>query len=180
MDLHTYQHDVAPRTMNYELGPQTQLTQLALGIVGEFSELKSLHYEVTQPTREQVKDEGGDTLWYIANTCNTIKRYTGAEVNLTDLETDNVYEGEEPETLIDEAPLYYGKIADIVKKTVAQGHVLDFESIVLNVTELLHILLAVFDYYNLTIEEVCDYNHKKILKRYPDGFEASRSINREV
>lgn len=175
MNLKTYQHDVAIRTLNHDLGPQTQLANLTLGTVGEFAELKRLHVEPNAPEQDDIRDEGGDVLWYLANICNVLTLDLHEVFHST---VHSAYNGGYPELLIDEAAIYYGAMADIVKKTIAQGHVLDVESMVFHISELMGILSAIFAYYRLTFEEVCTYNHQKLLKRYPDGFEASRSINR--
>ena len=172
MNLYDYQHEVAIRTMNHDLGPQTQLANLTLGIVGEFAELKFLHLTEFPPSEEQIKDEGGDVLWYLANLCNVLS------IELSQLGPSVYTHNTEPMDLIDDSMLSFGTIADVVKKTVAQGHVLDIEVIVAETQELLYYLTGIINYYDLTIEEVCAYNHQKLLKRYPDGFEASRSVNR--
>ena len=40
--------------------------------------------------------------------------------------------------------------------------------------------LVLHDKCGVTLEDIAKYNYKKLLKRYPYGFEVERSINREV
>lgn len=171
MDLREYQKH-ARRTLNADLGPHSQLANMALGITGEFGELASLHDDMVLPTQEQVKDEGGDVMWYIANTCNVLS------LSLDDLMPESVAAPGDTSTLFSEALVYIGGFADVVKKTVAQGHVLDIESVILYLQQILGVLNDLFVYYGLSAKEVCEYNHLKLMKRYPNGFSAKDSVNR--
>lgn len=72
-----------------------------------------------------------------------------------------------------------GEVADIVKKATFQGHDLDKEHVAEELGDVAW-YLAVSAYaigYNLG--DIFQGNVDKLKKRYPDGFDKSRSINRE-
>lgn len=177
MDLLQYQRH-ATRTMNPDLGGTTQLANVSLGIVGELGEVieKILFQAGTDEENvEFVKDEGGDLMWYIANICSILS------VDWTLImprELEKIYTDDD--VLLLHAVKYASNLADITKKTIAQGHTFDIEKALIALTGLLDSLFRFFDYYGLTPEEVCEYNHLKLRRRYPNGFSVDRSVNREV
>jgi hypothetical protein len=173
MDLNKYQNEIAPRTLNKELDSNTQLIGLSMGMTGEIGELYHLVYS-KKATKESVMDEGGDICWYIANVCNTLNLhwtmffpgklggFFPTDVLLADIVVSNA------------------QFTDNLKKVVAQGHEMHLPKVCNPLFDLVSSLCELFAYYDLTPEEVCAYNNEKLLKRYPNGFEASRSVNREV
>ncbi|MGH2496526.1 MAG: nucleoside triphosphate pyrophosphohydrolase family protein [Ktedonobacteraceae bacterium] len=71
-----------------------------------------------------------------------------------------------------------GEVIDMIKKRLFQGHDIDQN-------KLLDELGDVFWYYTLilqsmgySLQEVMSRNIEKLRHRYPDGFEAERSVNR--
>lgn len=170
MDLKIYQEN-AQRTMNWSLESNVQLASMALGIAGETGEVFKV-VKTDGENAEKIKDEASDIFWYAANTCTLLS---------LDWRTlfPTEYKIKAPYTTMADASIYAAEVADTVKKTVAQRHVLDIEKIVESLQGLIDCLCRVLAYYNLTPQEVCAYNQQKLLRRFPEGFEASRSINRE-
>lgn len=72
-----------------------------------------------------------------------------------------------------------GEVADILKKHLYQGHELDRDHLIEEMGDLLYYitLLACLIDYNMA--DTMFNNMDKLLKRYPSGFSAERSIHRE-
>ena len=69
--------------------------------------------------------------------------------------------------------------ADIVKKHLFQGHELDTEKLANELGDVAWYLAVTAKVIGLDLETVLQMNVDKLLKRYPDGFSAERSIHRE-
>ena len=72
-----------------------------------------------------------------------------------------------------------GEAIDIVKKWLAQGHELDREKLAKELGDIAWYLAETAWALELPLEEVLQANIDKLRKRYPQGFDAERSINRE-
>ena len=71
-----------------------------------------------------------------------------------------------------------GEVIDIVKKHLFQGHKLDKEHLKEELGDVAWYLAIACSGAGLTLEEVMEENIKKLSKRYPNGFESQKSINR--
>ena len=71
-----------------------------------------------------------------------------------------------------------GEAIDIVKKWLAQGHELDREKLAKELGDICWYLAETATALDLSLEEIMAANIEKLKKRYPDGFEAARSIHR--
>ncbi|MBR1581826.1 MAG: nucleoside triphosphate pyrophosphohydrolase family protein [Bacilli bacterium] len=71
-----------------------------------------------------------------------------------------------------------GECCDIVKKYKFQGHELDKEHLKDELGDVLWYIAETCSGLGITLEEVAQYNLDKLHKRYPKGFEAQKSINR--
>lgn len=165
----------AKRTMNWELHDHLQLTNFGLGIVGELGEVDEILDAIkeTQEEVDKITDEVGDVFWYIANLCTFLK-----------MDWRELFPQKKKRLKLNAASRIAfrraSKIADIIKKTTAQEHELNVSGITTNLQGLMDSLTSILAYYGLTVQEVCAYNHMKLMKRYPTGFKAEDSINREV
>lgn len=72
-----------------------------------------------------------------------------------------------------------GEVIDHVKKVCFQGHELDREHLIEELGDVAWYLAVCCEAIDTTLEEVLQNNIDKLRKRYPDGFDKSRSINRE-
>lgn len=72
-----------------------------------------------------------------------------------------------------------GEVADIVKKHLFQGHKLDKSKILDELGDVLWYIAITSKGIGVELEEIAIHNIDKLKKRYPDGFEAERSVNRE-
>lgn len=71
-----------------------------------------------------------------------------------------------------------GECADLVKKHMYQGHDMYVEDMVKELGDVLWYIAEICEGLGVGMEEVAIHNIKKLKKRYPDGFEEERSINR--
>jgi NTP pyrophosphatase (non-canonical NTP hydrolase) len=72
-----------------------------------------------------------------------------------------------------------GECIDIVKKHLFQGHTLDRDKLIDEAGDCLWYLAAVAAGLGISLGEIAEGNVEKLRRRYPDGFEAGRSTNRQ-
>lgn len=71
-----------------------------------------------------------------------------------------------------------GEAIDIVKKWLAQGHELDKEKLAKELGDIAWYLAETAYALDLPLEQIFRGNIDKLKKRYPEGFDSERSINR--
>lgn len=71
-----------------------------------------------------------------------------------------------------------GEAIDIVKKWLAQGHELDKERLAGELGDIAWYLAEAATALDMTLEEIFARNIEKLRKRYPEGFDAKRSLRR--
>lgn len=72
-----------------------------------------------------------------------------------------------------------GECVDIVKKAMFQGHELDKDKLLEELGDCMWYCAELASGLGVSLETVAMNNYKKLLKRYPEGFDAERSIHRE-
>lgn len=72
-----------------------------------------------------------------------------------------------------------GEAIDIVKKHLAQGHALDRDALIKELGDVAWYLAETAYALDVPLEEVCQRNIDKLRARYPEGFSAEKSINRQ-
>ncbi|MBR2042177.1 MAG: nucleoside triphosphate pyrophosphohydrolase family protein [Oscillospiraceae bacterium] len=72
-----------------------------------------------------------------------------------------------------------GEACDIVKKHLFHSHKLDREALIKELGDVAWYLAEGAEALGISLEEVLERNIEKLRKRYPEGFSAERSINRE-
>lgn len=174
MIITAYQEE-AKRTMNRDLGPQQQLAVMMLGIYGETGEVFAAFRGLPENKAARIKDEAGDVFWYVANTCSQLgiefERLFTQKIKSDAIDLDFVLE------MVAKG----ASAADVVKKTIGQGHVLNLDMLYESLRGVVGHLCAILKHYGLTVQEVLEYNLLKLAKRYPEGkFVAERSIGREI
>ena len=108
-------------------------------------------------------DELGDCYWYTALLFHT----TGLEL-LNIKKTKN------------SLMVSMGLLSDHFKKHFFQGHSLDNNLVQVLLSEIKFHLDVSTTFINSSPEEVMEYNINKLKKRFPEGFEVEKSINRKV
>lgn len=71
-----------------------------------------------------------------------------------------------------------GEVIDILKKHIFQGHDLDVDHIAKECGDCLWYLAILAKGAGYTLDEIAEMNVTKLRKRYPDGFETDKSLNR--
>lgn len=71
-----------------------------------------------------------------------------------------------------------GEIHSIYQK-VYQGHGLNDHEIMLELGDLLWFAVEMCDVMGVTLEDVARMNIEKLKRRYPQGFDSERSVNRD-
>ena len=72
-----------------------------------------------------------------------------------------------------------GEAIDIVKKHLAQGHELDRDKLIKELGDIAWYLAEMATVLDIELEEVLERNIEKLKKRYPEGFDKEKSVNRE-
>ena len=72
-----------------------------------------------------------------------------------------------------------GEVVDILKKHLYQGHDLDKDHIAEELGDIMFYIVNLCNLLNLDLQTIIEENYNKLLKRYPNGFEVKRSVNRE-
>ncbi len=72
-----------------------------------------------------------------------------------------------------------GEAIDIVKKHLAQGHPLDKEKLAGELGDIAWYLAETAYVIGYPLEDILQMNIDKLRSRYPDGFSAQQSINRQ-
>ena len=72
-----------------------------------------------------------------------------------------------------------GEAIDIVKKWLAQGHELDKEKLAKELGDVSWYLAETATALGLNLEDIFAGNIEKLKKRYPEGFDSARSVNRK-
>jgi len=73
-----------------------------------------------------------------------------------------------------------GECADLIKKHVFQGHGLDEAHLAEELGDVLWYIAETASGLGVNLETIAQNNIDKLRRRYPDGFDAQRSINREA
>jgi hypothetical protein len=169
MNPHEY-HALAMRTKSHDQTPVQRLTNAALGLAGEWAEFYELWYTNDNAPVETLK-EAGDLLWYSAQATDALG------LNFADIQWQ-VVTGTTNATCIKAI----GTIAEIAKKAMFHGHPLGDEqrdqvmdALAYIVRDVRNVLVV----YRWTMEDAMQANIDKLRRRYPDGFSAEASINRE-
>ena len=72
-----------------------------------------------------------------------------------------------------------GEISDHMKKYMFQGHKLNEEYIKKELGDIMWYIALGATALNIDLSEIAQMNIDKLNKRYPNGFEAERSVNRD-
>lgn len=72
-----------------------------------------------------------------------------------------------------------GECVDMLKKYIFHGHSLDKGKLALELGDVMWYLSALCNALEISLSDVVAANVEKLRKRYPDGFSADRSKNRE-
>ena len=72
-----------------------------------------------------------------------------------------------------------GEVGDYLKKVYGHDHPLDDEKLKKEIGDCLWYVADLCTKHNYSMEEVAQLNISKLAKRYPDGFDPKKSLNRK-
>lgn len=73
-----------------------------------------------------------------------------------------------------------GECVDMLKKYLYQGHAFPREQLIEELGDVMWYVAEAATGLKITLSELAEHNIAKLKKRYPDGFDAGRSINRDT
>lgn len=73
-----------------------------------------------------------------------------------------------------------GEVADMIKKSLYQGHVLDIDHLALELGDVAWYIAIMAESIGMDLETVLQMNVDKLKERYPEGFDSDRSQHRKV
>ena len=154
----------ARRTVNPALSPRDRLWESAVGMVSESCELLVATSQV-----ERI-DELGDVCWYLASLC-IVADYPFTPIWM-------VPHPKLPSRAMASNSILpaAGKLADHIKKHLAQGHPLDLDAYLYPLTSA---ILGDAWRLNRDIGQIFAANVAKRARRYPDGFTSAASVGRK-
>lgn len=172
MTLNEYQK-LALRTAGEEC---RSLGNCAMGLAGEAGEC----YEaIIKRENDNIIKELGDLAWYIAVCAEVIN----VPLEQIDYPNEMVFEklfDHEISEIGTNIVIYACKCTDIIKKHVYHHHELDSHALIDVLGILMHFIsfCAWLIDHTYTLDIILQKNVDKLRKRYPDGFEVEKSLNR--
>lgn len=150
--------------------------EFSLGVCGESGEIidyiKKVHFQGEIFNKEHIKEELGDLLWYITNLATECDLDIISIIDTMKLFNEMITVERYSEiTLAFNISWNVGKLVLAVQNESK----LDVES---SIKKLILYSLKLSDMYNLTFDEIFEFNIKKLQKRYPNGFSEELSRNR--
>lgn len=73
-----------------------------------------------------------------------------------------------------------GEVADYIKKVVFHSHGLSREKLAEELGDVMWYIAYLSEVIGYSLSEIAEINMKKLRKRYPDGWDEKRSINRDT
>ena len=184
------------RTVQKYLTLEERRLQDIVCLIGETSEVVEIILEskdIINENKDHIKEEIGDVIWYMSRLLDDydIEMYKVAHSHEMDAYSYTInglfgtfitYQtlGIEKFMNIESRKLvhYAGKSVEVMKKHIFHKHELDIVEMERNVSHLLKHLTFVSMVLGFTIGDVAKTNLIKTNKRYPNGFEKERSIER--
>lgn len=164
-----------------------QLLLASLGLADELAELIGPVRACTsgQRNQQQLIDESGDFLWYLALAQGALGQDLSLKPPLAAWIERNLHPNElkahqDPYGCLLDLLEAVGMLTGPIKKSRFHGHPIDLASLIDAVQEIGHRFCYFLDVLDLNIDEIMHANKEKLLKRYPHGFSSQRSIQREA
>lgn len=183
MTGHEYQQ-LALRTARKDLDSTQLLLNGALGLAGESGEVvEAIQEHLCHDhwlDKTQIAKELGDIFWYLAIASSAL------DVDLDTIFQTNV---DTPSADLDSTQrllngtlglaVKSGEVIDTIKKHLFQGHSLNKSYIIEKLGDIYGYLVVSSSALNIELDAILQMNIDKLKARYPDGFEAERSVNRK-
>lgn len=176
MNLKRFQEQ-ARRTMNEDTQNTNQYLNMAMGLVGEVGELVDLmKKEMYQGHKKpDYAEEIGDILWYLVNYARLMnstlvfrpKKYRDRLEHISALlnRTNTIFNNE----------VYLMQFDTPIKRNL-QGNILEDTRLLMQ--DVYSNIITLADILKVDLDYAKQRNIDKLQKRYPQGFDADRSVNR--
>jgi hypothetical protein len=165
MNLNNYQQ-LALRTAGH-MNTDQMLINSALGLPGEvaeiYDEIVSGKFDNTK-----IKKELGDLCWYIAIALHALS------TQFSSVGCGKIHGKAITMNLV----IATGKYSDYIKKVYFQGHKMDKEHCIELLSSCYLAIRTICKEWYYDFDQILQDNIDKLKRRYPDGFEVARSINR--
>ena len=135
-------------------------------VIGVTTELVEMTDGALLNDAVNVREEHGDCNWYIANECN-----------IYNLNFKNLYERA---LVFDKSQFSLGRLADLHKRELAYGKVMDTVLLEEELVRLIRVLLSAAKKFSFSYEESLRINISKLYKRYPEKFSNEAALNRDL
>ncbi|MDC7250656.1 MAG: hypothetical protein PQJ49_12130 [Sphaerochaetaceae bacterium] len=155
--------ELAKRTMASKGSKAADGAHMALGFTTEIGEM---NIGILQEDLVNIREEHGDTNWYIANACNIYG------LNFTSLYRLAVSTPPRLFLLHD--------LVDLHKREFAYGKEMDINELKEQLITLIQKLLVTSSTYGFSYEESLQLNIDKLAARYGDKFSEFRALNRDL
>lgn len=167
MNFAEYQ-ELARRTQNMSLTWERTLNHAVLGMAAELGEILSVQYDDI----EKLKDEISDLYWFIAELADVFK------ISLQEIADEITDYWRYDSSTIATMVMNAAEIAGMAQKRY-QGHVIDAVILRDKIKDMLRATRFYVEMHGMKVSDVLKHNIEKLRRRYPGGFEATRSLNRE-
>ncbi len=172
MDLVIYQEQTL-RTLPKLGSPINDSLHMTVGIMTEIAEIVDIMVSEYDPNK--IKDELGDVMWYLSNYSNLLG------VAISDLKDRMVGSGHlTAQSNIDGLLLSASKLLDMDKKTFAYGKIYDKADKIKTMMSVFYYVTKLAEEHKVDLSEALDLNIKKLRVRFPDKFQSTQAINRDV
>ncbi|MFJ7951553.1 hypothetical protein ACIQZG_08500 [Lysinibacillus sp. NPDC096418] len=172
MNLNDFQ-ELSRRTMPFGGSPKNNveyengLTNYSMGLIGECAEVLSAAND-----REAILKELGDVSHYAFGLLTYLDEVYDSD-SLTNYFVDGSRTG-----LIEKIIILSGEISEQIKKFVFHRHELNSNKIKLALKMLIKNLIALAEFYDSSLEQICEMNINKLKIRYPEKFNTEDSKKR--
>lgn len=180
MKLIQYQK-LAMRTKNVKFSNKELMLNAILGLVGETTECM---FSLVQNDGKHI-NELGDIMWYLALMCDSCnldieKLFLLGNKGMSQInESQAIIAHKNSQLLIRISHTSAGFVADYVKKVYFQGHTVNENKLYDGLAGILSPILSICELEHVSLDTVLQSNVDKLLKRYPEGFSETNSINRK-
>jgi len=173
--------NLARQTINENLSFDDRIVMFTLGLVGEVGELRN---ELNHPiVRDNVEKELGDIFWYLYNFMFELVDESTSALYLSDKEYINdrrlfISNSIGTANICENIIRTVGSISEIIKKYRFHNHFLPREKLFKALDSIDFDLRIILMKLNIDRSDVLSKNIEKLKKRYPEGFDSEKSINR--
>lgn len=168
MRLHEYQKlsmRTAPQGGLSLIETQAHLVHSMLGLAGEVAEILQ-----DKSNRRNVIQEIGDCMWYIGVGC------TGVGFDMEDFDLNNY----DPDDYYEALSIETGIACDLVKRHIYYGVELNRDKLIKTYCKIVTCLVIIATEAGADLHECLILNVDKLRIRYPDKFDPSKAVNRNV